>query len=248
MKRYFAILFFVLAGCVPAIALTLSDIRTQVRIAIRDNPADTSRYRYSNATLLQFINEGQREVNNLTWACDTSQTYVLTPLTTYYALPTDLIAVHQAYFKDKTGNLIELEEYLQKTLYDQFPSWDKSNGSPVYYWVSSSSGTSITASNPLQISYIPIPTRQSTGTVTIWYYNQPSDLASDSDIPFDGQAQLLSYNMAIAYHAISRIKSIEARNDEAGTYQAMYQTAIAIMKDRIGRAPNVTSGVRAGGK
>ena len=248
MKRIALILFVIFVWAFPAQALTLSEIKTQIRVAIRDNPADSSRRRYSDSLLLQFANEGQREVNNLTWACDTSQTYVLSPLTTYYALPTNLIAVHQVYFKDRAGGLIELDEKLQRSLYDEFPSWDKSNGSPIYYWVSSSSGTSATASNPLQISYIPIPTRQSTGTVTIWFYSQPSDLSSDSDIPFDAQAELLPYNMTLAYYVIARIKFIEARNDEAVTYQGIYQTAVAIMKDRIGRAPNVTAGVSAGGK
>lgn len=248
MKRIILSLFVFLAGYSPAIALSWSDLRTQIRVAIRDNPSDSSRRRYSDSLLLQFANEGQREVNNLSWACDTSQTYVLTPLTTYYALPTNLIAVHQAYFKDRTGNLIELVEKLQRSLYDAFPGWDQSHGSPIYYWVSSSSGTSATVSNPLQISYIPIPTRQSTGTVTIWYYNQPTDLSSDNDIPFDAQSDLIPYNMTVAYHVIARIKLIEARNDEAVTYQGLYQTSVAIMKDRIGRAPNYTPGVRAGGK
>lgn len=238
-------IFFVVNS---AHSLSLLEIKTQIRINVRDNPSDTARRRNSDTTILQFVNEGQKEINNLTWACDTSLSYVLSPLTTYYNLPENFIAVHQAYFKDKSGNLIELEEKLQRSLYDTFPGWDRSNGSPIYYWVSSSSGTSTTASNPPQISYIPIPTRQSTGTVTIWYYNQPADLSSDSDIPFDAKSQFLPYNMSIVYYVTARIKFIEGRNDEAMTYQTLYQNSVAVMKDRIGRAPNYTSGVSAGGK
>ena len=233
-------ILFVWADCH---ALTLSDIRTEIRTEINDNPTDTGRRTYTDAVLLKYINEAQKEIVNLTWLCERATSYALTGQTTYYALPTDLIAVHQVYFRDSAGSLTELDEKSQKGLYDTLPDWEKDSGQPLYYWVSSSSNPASQASAPSFISYIPILPRTSTGTATVWYYNQPADLSSDSHTPFENRRNLYSYHLALAYHSISRIKQLEGRREESQDYNARYEKAILILKDRLGRMPNYFGGL-----
>lgn len=250
MTKYFRQAFAGLLLCfvaLPVQALTLSQVRTEVRRAIRDNPSDASRYRYTDAVLLDFINEAQRETVNLTWLAEKTSSYVLTPQTSYYALPADFLAGTQAYFKYVGGDVIELDELSQKGLYDTMPTWEKESGSPVNYWVSNFPNPS--ASNPttMRISYIPIPTAQSTGTVVLWYNYQVADLASDSDVPFDGRRDLIPYHMALSYSVISRIKDMEGKSAEATAYQARYDRAVLVMKDCLGRRPNFNPSMGAGG-
>lgn len=217
-------------------ALALSDLRTEIRTEINDDPTDTARRAYSDAVLLRYLNEAQKEIVNFTWLCERATSYVLSPGTTYYPLPTNLIAVHQIYFY-VGGVTTELEEKSQKGLYDDSPSWETQSGQPSDYWISSSSNPASQVSAPLFISYIPIPTSQSTGTVTIWFYNMPTDLSADADVPFDNRRNLYLYHMALAYHVISRIKQMQGQT-EAQDYNSRYERVMGILKENLGKMPN----------
>ena len=153
-------------------------------------------------------------------------------------MPTDVIAVHQAYFTDISGQLSELDEVLQRSFYDKDPNWDRSAGAPSEYWISHSSQPQGQNSAPLKISYIPIPTYSSTGTVTLWYYSQVPDLSADSDVPFENRRNLYQHHIVIVYHAVSRIKVIEGRMDEAGIYQKFYENSVLLLQSKMGQAPN----------
>ena len=101
----FKILFFLifLPLLVPKVyCLTLSQIRTEIRRNLRDNVS--ARQRYTDDTLLDYINQAQRDIVNETWLSMRTTSYVLTANTTYYDLPTDMIVISQVYFKDKSGS------------------------------------------------------------------------------------------------------------------------------------------------
>lgn len=244
-KIILALAFFLPASGVHA--LTVSQLNTEIRIAIRDNPTDTARQRYSDSTILNFMNEAQRDFVNNTWLSEKTTQYALAPQTTYYSLPQDVLAISQVYFTNTSNQLIELEEFLQKSLYDTYPSWDRSAGSPVEYWVSQATSAEPANAYPMRISYIPIPTRTSTGTVTVWYFSKINDLVNTADVPFDGRTQLRQYDMAIAYHVIMRIKVIEGKADEAQVYQSFYQNYVNVAKSNLGKAPNYSPSMGIGG-
>lgn len=252
VKKRFSIVLAVFASfllaCAQVHALNLSEIRNQIRIAVRDNPSDTSRYRYSDSTLLNWINEGQRECVNATWLAEKSTSYVLTAQTSYYNLPTNFLAMTQAYFRETSNQIIELEEYSQKALYDTQPDWEKQAGSPAYYWVSQATNPSASNLTTQRVSFIPVPTLTSTGTVILWFNHQVADLSSDSDVPFDGRRQLTTYHAAIVFYVVYRIKLIEGKTDEAAFYQKLYENEIVVAKDKIGRSPNYTPGMSGGGR
>jgi len=231
---------FFLMGLANSWSLSLSDIRTQVRRNVRD--ADSSRQRYTDAFLLDLINEAQREIVNATWLIEKSSSYVLSPLTTYYLLPTDLLVINHVEFKTTQGSIQPLEEKTLKGLESNNPDWRKSNGQPLEYWVDQA-----TTSAQQTISYIPIPTNTSTGTVFVRYFYQAPDLSADSDIPFDSKRAFYTYHMAMVYQVTYRIKLIERKVDESVAYLNMYTNYMNLMQSKLGQIPNYTPSAGAAG-
>ena len=221
-------------------AQTLSQIRTEVRRNLRDT--DSTRQRYTDALLLDFINEAQREIVNATWLGEKTSSYILTPLTTFYSLPTDLIVITNVDFKDKQNTTLPLTEMTLKGLNSENPDWRRTVGTPLDYYVDKA-----TTSNQLVISYIPIPTTQSTGTVTVRYYYQVPDLAADADVPFDGKRHLYFYHQVIVYHATMRLKMIEKKIEEANFYATMYGNYLKIIRERLGDIPNYNPSIGVSG-
>jgi len=224
-------------------ALNLSEIRTQVRIAIRDNPADTSRYRYSNTVLNDLINEGQRQVVNLTHLSQETTSYILTAGVTYYNLPPDLTVVQQViFYGTNQSNIYQLEQKSLRSLFDKNPTWERIPGSPNSYLITESSRTAQTSA-PLRISYFPVPTRLSTGAVVIWYSSIMDDLSADSDVPFENRSNIYPHHQTLVYYAIMRIKLREGKVDEMNAYGALFADSISIMRTRLGEMPDYTPGI-----
>lgn len=243
MRRIF--FWFLLFLPAFAHALTLSDLRTEVRLAVRDNPSDSTFRRYSDATLLNYLNEAQRDMVNMTSLAERTTAYILTAGVTYYTLPTDLTSIKQLYFT-RSNDTIQLEQRLQKSLYDKTPNWDRNSGTPSSYWVSGATSPS-QSSTDLRISYFPVPTRLSTGTVTIWYNAIVSDMSSDSDAPFDNRRHLYTYHIGLAYHTVMRIKLREGKADEAASYNALYLNTVEVMRRRVTEMPDYTPGIAVPG-
>lgn len=229
-------------------ALTLSEIRTEIRRQMRDNI--TSRQRYSDAFLNDYINESQRAIVNATWLSDRTTEYILTPNTSYYDLPVDLLTVTQIYFKNTRGQTIKLEATSQRRLYDKNPDWERQKSTPFEYWISNATSPVATAgsTSTLKISYIPIPNSQSTGTVTIWYINNVADLSEDDDVAFENRRHLYPYHILLSYHATARLKLLERKLDESTAYFNLYTAGLAEMKKRLGEMPDYTPSMSVGTK
>lgn len=238
MRKFFFILGLILLWPRWLPALTVSEIKTGIRRCVLDNPTNTNFRRYSDALLLSFINEAQTEIVNVTWLAEKTSSYALSPNTTYYKLPSDLIVVHYVYYKNNIGQNIVMEEVSQKGLYDANPMWERNtSGSPFQYWVSDSTNPANQQAAPKNISYIPILSRTSTGTVTIWYYSQEPDLVSDSDVPFENRLHLKTYHYAIVYHVSSRLMEMEGKYDRATAYQNRYIGYLGLIQNKLGQMP-----------
>lgn len=224
-------------------ALTLAQLKTEMRRNLRDTSSDTSDQRYSDALLTDFANEAQRDIVNTTWLSYKTTSYVLTANTTYYSLPDDIIVPVQAIFKNSGGSTIELNEVSLKSLYDNNVGWEKITGNPNQYVVTQATSSTANSTSSLKISYFPIPNNTSTGTVTLWYYNQVDDLVSDSDVPFNGKRNLYPYHMAIVYHTAMRLKIIEGRLDEAQLFSSLYLNSLKTISEKLGSMPNYNPSV-----
>jgi hypothetical protein len=76
MKRLFLSVFLIL-GWVNADALTLAQLRTQIRRDVGDTPSTQDLRRYGNTALNAYVNEAQRTVVNLTWPMEDRQNFSL---------------------------------------------------------------------------------------------------------------------------------------------------------------------------
>jgi hypothetical protein len=231
-----------LAALLPAgaRALTLADLETQIRRNVRDTA--TSGNRYSDAILDDWINEAQREVVNLTWCVETSTSYALTVGTTYYALPSNFIAAKLVTFTDTSGLTTRLDEFSFRKVYQDEANFEAaSSGTPDHYFTRYPGNSN----DALEIAYVPVPVTSSTGTVKVWYAYFPSDMASDSDVPFDGFNHLKPYHYVIVAQVTAKIKAIQGKFDESQFYLKEYERYVQTMSARFGAAPNYTPSVQA---
>ena len=226
-------LFLLMAG--TAHGLTLSDIETQIRRNLRDTSTDTSLQRYSDAVIDSLINEAQRDVVNQTWCLDASTGVVLTVNTTFYYLPTDLIAVKSARFTDSSNNTYVLEEKNERSFRQNNPDWQKQTGKPVNYFVRDATDTA----TAYQVAYYPIPGAvSSTGTVNIEYYSQATDLDDDTDVPFDGKRFMYPYHEVLVFYPTYRLKMTEGQTNDATLYFQVYKTGIDAIMSKLNSKPN----------
>ncbi len=248
MKKFVYSIALTLAFYSPCLALNVAQIKTEIRRNIRDDKAP-SNVRYTDAYILDYINEAQRDIFNKTWLTEKVTSYVLSPLTTYYNLPTEFIDTKKVYFQATilgSKNLIVLDSVMQRSLYQSMPTWESFNSSPVNYWVSNATSPVATSTVPLRISYLPVPTNTSTGTVTLWYYCQPNDLVNDSDIPFDGRRQLYPYHYSIVYYVVMRLKLIDGIMDEYNEYGKLYAIEVGDILNKLGVNPDYNPGFKIG--
>lgn len=221
------------------IAQTLGQLKTDIRRNMRDTSAISDEQRYSDALLTDFINEAQREIVNAARLSEKATSYILSPRTTYYTLPNDMIAIHHVDFRNAGGQVLNLTEIPWRTLYQNNANWDRTTGSaPTQYSVSQTTTSATSSTSTLRISYIPVPTQTSTGTVTIWYFNQVDDLRVDSDIPFNSKANLYPFHQTISYYVTMRLKLIEGRLEEVQFYSTLYSNSLQILNSRNNDMPN----------
>lgn len=244
MKKLLLLSLLFLAGwAAPARALTLADIRTQIRRNVRQTASDGGRY--TDAMINDWINEGQREIVNLTWCVEMSTSYVLSAGTTYYSLPTNFLGAKLVTFTDRHGLTIEMDESSFHKIYQQESDFEASStGPPDHYFIRHPG----TAGTTLQIAYIPVPTTTSTGTVKMWYAYFPADLSADSSVPFDGFNHLKPYHYALVAHVTAKIKAIEGKYDEAGFYLKELERYVTTMEARFGASPNYSPSVQGAPK
>ena len=221
---------------VKAYSLTLLQIRTEIRQNIKD--ANASRQRYTDAVVNDYINDVQRDIVNATWLIENTTTYDLIPMTTYYALPSDLIAIKKVEFGQRFRSTIFLDETTIFEISKSNQDWKRQVGTPVQYYVETSS-----TSTSALISYNPIPANGvSTGTVNIRYYAQALDMSNDSDVPFSGHLVFVPYHIALVYGATMKIKLIEGETDEATAYGTFFNGYVDLIKNKIGQKPNYNPG------
>lgn len=236
MKKIFLVSFYLFIPCVSH-ALTVSQIRDNIRLIIKDT--DSSRRRYSDAQLLSMINEGQKDVSNSTWIVSKSTTISLVSGTTYYSIPSDVIEITR---------LTREFKYIDETSLTKLDSdaigsaWELIGGTPVDYFQDS---TRID-----QIGITPFPnTTSSTGTLRLQYIAQPVDLVLDTDVPFNAFNRYLSYHDLIVYYVCTRIFMLEGDAAKMGVYSQLYESRIQVVKEKVGSTPNFTpsfSGTRTG--
>jgi hypothetical protein len=227
-RKLLAFIAALFCSAVAAQALTLSQIRTQVRRNIRDTASSSTLQRYSDTVLLDFINEGQRDVVNQTWIVSKSTTITLSANTTYYSLPSDLINIERV--TRANGNLPEVSLMLLDADSNN-GAWEITGSTPTYFFQD--------RALPGSIGLYPYPSSTATaGTLKIIYRAFATDLAVDADQPFNALARYAGYHDLIVFYATYRILAIEALMDKAGVFKDLYDTRVQLLRGIVGAKPD----------
>jgi hypothetical protein len=216
---------------VPAHALTAAEIITQARVLLNDSSADTARQRFSDAQLLSFINDGQREANILSgWVLKSSYTVALVVGTTEYALPSDYLTTWRVTLDGKK---------LYQTNFNQLDAdsigWNLARGKPSKYYTY--------FKNTPVIGFQPAPTTASTGTAVIYYNQQPTEITSTSSSPWNGWIILSPYHSGLIYYLAYRGYLILLDDKLAMVYFNEYSVYVNSMKEAILKMPDFNPGL-----
>lgn len=224
------ILTFFLFGSVAS-ALTLSEIRDQVRIRIKDSYAD--RERYSDEQLNSFINESHRDVVNAAWPILKRSTIALVTDQCYYEIPEDVIDISHILI---TPTYVPLSEDSFEGMDSKSPGWFLATGRPSKYVQDDAT--------PQYIRVHPCPNSvvTSTGNLIVYYFSQANVLSSDSDIPFNNQDRYLPYNDTLTLLTCYKIFLLEGELQKAQFCLQEYESRVSLMRDRIRSKPNFMPG------
>ena len=229
-KLRFFVLIAVCALSSPKLhALTAQQIDNEVRLYLKDNATNTTRQQFTDTTILNFINDGQREANAIGWLLQSSYTFTLVGGTTYYNLPSDFMAPQRVLF-----NNVKLDATSLNQLDASAAGWVSSNGQPINYYIYSA--------NPSQMGFYPVPTTTSTGTVILFYIQQPVELTSLTQTPFNGWPILTPYHSALIYYVTYRCY-LTLEEQELGTpYYNEWINFLTFMKTGVMKQPDFNPG------
>jgi hypothetical protein len=229
VKTILLLLSLLLAA--PANAITLSTIRSDCRTLVTDD--GSTRNRFSNATLLRFINEGQKDLVQYAKPIRKSYQFELVAGTTYYSLPSDFLTVERL-----TRSYQVLKEESIKSL-DKTQQWQTISGLPIAYFINHSSRS--------LVGFYPFPVNSSsTGTIRVEYNAKATDLSSDSDEPFNGVPELQPYGYLISFYCAYRASLIDSKAAQAQAYYAEYRRGSDMLASDAFSRPNYRPGAVGG--
>lgn len=206
------LILFLILSAVPANSITLSTIRTDCRVMVKDT--GSSRRRFSDAQLLRWINEGQKDVVQQTFVLRDSHEFDLVAGTTYYNMRSNYLKPVRV-----TRDYQKLDERSIANL-DKNSKWEEVAGLPTDYFIHFASRT--------KMGFYPFPDdSSSTGTIRVDYIATATDLASDSDQPFDGIQELQPYGFSLSLYCGYRASLIDGMFNMATGYSQEYERALS---------------------
>lgn len=205
-------------------ARQLSSLITDARLLASDN--GSSRRRFTDAQITAFINDGQSQAISRSWCVQKSTSFQLASGTTYYATPSDFVAVRRI-TKDK----LNLQEMTPAGLDGRSRGWENSSGPPTYYFLNySTRGV---------IGFAPFPgATTDTGTVKMDYFARVADLSASTDHPYNGIIEMYDFHHGLPYYAAFKMALIEGRINESNAYLTQWEIVLKTMGERCTDRPN----------
>jgi len=209
--------------CINLGALTLSEIRSQIRRYLNDVSTDTSKQRWSDTELNFLINQAQKEICDTVWCLYKSSTIYTVANSTYYALPNDLYVIYRVTIDNEV-----LPEKTIKALDAEDAYWMKASaGKPEYYYITL---------DKARIGLYPTPDKQY--KLKIDYVRIPSDLTNDSDVPFDNVKKYYPYHYLLIYYVVGHCWLEEGKTAQARDMFQLYAIGLQKMANQIKVSPN----------
>ena len=189
-------------------AETAASLISKTRLLSRD-PSDSGRVRFSNAQILDFLNEAQRDAIGATLCIRKQYSFDTSSGTRYYAMPTDFIAIDRLVHDDQA-----FEEKSPAKLDKASTEWETVTGTPINFFVRFSSRT--------MVGFYPYPvTGTSTHTVTVDYFAQATEMTTAST-PFNSITELAPFHQMLSFYAASSMLTIDGLNSTALYYFQRY--------------------------
>lgn len=209
-------------------ALTLSQLETQTRTLLRDTASDTNFQRFSTSQIDAFLNEAQRQLQNDAWLYQGAFTMGLTSGTIEYALPTDYIATVRVTISSAAITQVSFQGLDQNST-----NWTVATSTPTSYFIDSfvSGGAS-------NIGFYPNPKFTSTNSVFVQYVRQTPTLVNPTDVPFNGNSEILPYHDGLADFAAARGWQLLGRPDLSTWLMTMYSSRAAQARANLNKQPN----------
>lgn len=231
-----AILLAIVQGTSWATILSASDVLSRARVYLRDQSTSSNRQQFPDATLLQFLSDGQREANAQNWLLQSSYTFTLALGTTEYSMPADYMASLRLWFKPVGGSYVKLDQTSMDQLDAQSAGWTAATGSPTRYYMDRSTAN-------IYLGFYPAPSVvRSTGPVILYYVQQPADCIATNQIPFNGNLIMQPYVAALSYYVAYRgFMSVE-ETDLANSYLQYWVSFLALMRQGTTKTPDFNPG------
>jgi hypothetical protein len=218
----------------PSYALTAQQIDNEVRTYLKDQGINQTRQQFTDSTILSFINDGQREANAIAWLLRTYTPITLIAGTTEYVLPSDFMAPTRVILNTGT-QIVKLDATSLSQLDANNNGWESANGLPINYWLNDTN-------NYNTIGFYPVPTTNSTGTVNVYYVQQPAELTSLTQVPFNNVVILYPYHSALIYYVVYRCYLALEEDDLAQPYYQEWLTWLGYMKTGVLKQPDFNPG------
>ena len=220
--------FLALSPC--GYAKTAATLTTEARILSRD-PYATGRARFTDAQILESLNEGQRDAIAATLCIQKTYTFDTSSASQYYSQPSDFIQIARVLSDEQ-----RLEEKSPAKLDQASSEWENVTGYPQNYFISFASRT--------KIGIYPYPiSNSSTETVKIEYYAQPIEMVSTST-PFNSIVEFIPFQQMLPYYAAAQMGYIDGLIAQADRYFQRYAIYRQQFNDycraRPGYFPNVS--------
>ncbi len=228
IRALFAALLLIPAS---AGAITKATLLADCRVLVKDGGA--TRNRFTDAQLLRFLNEGQKDLVQYAKPIRKAYSFELVSGTTYYSAPSDFLTVIRL-----TRSYQVLQEQSIQAL-DKQQQWQTVGGLPINYFVNHSSRT--------LIGFYPFPnTTNSTGTIRVEYSAQATDMSSDSDQPFNSIVELSPYGYYISLWCAYRASLVDQQIANAQAYYAEYKRGSDLLAADAFSRPNYRPGAVGG--
>lgn len=159
--------------------------------------ADPNNQRWSTDVLLTRMNRSQTKILVMTNAKKEKETLTPVAATATVQLDTDVIDVIRVDIQRTNGDWVKLRGYLRDQLDFDIPNWQQmDNGEPQFYWWD---GTN------QQINLVPAPDSANaiTNGLRVWEIQKQPDMSASSDQPFNANAAMIPYHMAIVHDVVA---------------------------------------------
>lgn len=213
---------------------------TEIRRLIKDTSTDSALQRWTDAILLERLNNVQQEVCAFTGMLEDRISINVTSGTAEYAFTSTVQAVKKAYWKDDNGVYIALTKRTETELDLMESDWRDADGTPTSYYIRDN-----------YIGLYPNPDVTRTAGLRVDIIEIPTDLSADSDVPFDSEYQFYFAHEGLAF-GVARLCSLDENKwDAVNVFETKYFNVIKEIQKQISsenvdtRIPNIYEQARS---